>query len=470
MRTKYAIAVSSLLILASAAVSAQQFKTGFFLDNYQYGYRINPAITPEKSHLGILLTNISAAPSSSIGVSDILFPKADGSLMTGFNGAVPSSTFLSGLCQGSMLGADVSENILAVGIRKNRSFGSFEVNARAIADVSLPYDMFAMLKNGTSDEAYDLSGLGADAKVYLEVAYGKAFIINDKFTVGARLKALFGLGSIGFDAGNAKANLQDGLIGMEANASVRMSSKYLSYSTLEGTDIFDPESIEFNAAFYGPTGYGAALDLGLTFKPFKGLTLSAAVQDLGAVHWDYNMVALSEASANFKGVDDLDLMGEGASSISDELEAQLESLGGLADFHVQNGPQAGWESLPFSANAGARYSFAKDILSVGALASMRHTEYLTSYDLRGGLTIRPLKWFSLAGTVGTGTYGNSCGAGISINVLTFNFHAGVDGYLGKTGKFMLDSPVAGFDAIPVPLGKFDCRLNLGLTLTFGERH
>ena len=468
---KYIAAVLLFLVVASGTSRAQAFKTGFFLDNYQYGYRINPASMPSKSSLGIALTNISVAPSSSIGFGDILYPGTGNSLVTGFNSSVSTDEFLGNLLPSSCLSADVSENILSVVIRKNRSFGNFEINVRAIADAAVPYDLFAMLKTGTSEKAYDLSGLAAGAKAYIEIAYGKAYMIGDNLSVGARIKGLLGMANVTFDAGNTTANLQQGIIGADVNAKIMMSSKYLSCSTVDGGDVLDPSSLKFNSAFYGPTGYGAALDLGAVWKPVKGLEVSAAVQDLGAVRWDYNLVATSSASASFSGAGEMDITSsEGANAIADELQAQLDKLSSLADFHVQSGSHAGWEMLPFSANAGAKYSFARNILSVGALATLRRSQYLTSYDIRGGLTLSPVKWLSLAGTAGTGTFGPTMGAGLSVNLLTFNFHAGIDGYMGKTGSYALDKPVAGISSVPFPVGKFDCRLNLGLTLTFGERH
>ena len=58
-------------------VSAQTNST-YFLENYVYNYRLNPAIMAEKSFLGFGVGNIAADLDSDLGVSTLLYPSKDG--------------------------------------------------------------------------------------------------------------------------------------------------------------------------------------------------------------------------------------------------------------------------------------------------------------------------------------------------------------------------------------------------------
>lgn len=452
-------ALSILFLVLAISASAQVFKTGYFLDNYSYGYRINPSLMPEKSFLGVAVTNVSVSPESNMGAGTLLFPTSDGKLVTGFNSAVSSDDFLGGIYGSGAIGAEASLNVLSVGIRKNRSFGNFEINARAIADAYLPYDLFAAMKIGTSPETYNLSNTSADAKVFLEVAYGKAFMIGDMVTVGVKGKALFGLGSITAGASDFDLDLGEDAIRTEGNAFINKSSKYIDYKKTED-GCLDIESFEFIPKYFGPTGYGLALDLGVTVTPIRNLSVSLGVLDLGGISWNYDMMAESHGGFEYTGDNEIDL--QNPSESFEGISGKLEDLAALSEFKLRDGDVKKFESLPLTANLGVKYTFLRDIFSVGMLATHKSGRLFKSNEIRAGISATPIKWFSVAGSFGTGTFGPNMGAGVSINIATFNFHAGVDLYSGKVGTYN-NLPV-------IPIDRFQACANAGLNLTFGERH
>ena len=452
-------ALSILFLVLAMTASAQVFKTGYFLDNYSYGYRINPSLMPEKSFLGVALTNVSVSPESNMGAGTLLFPTSDGKLVTGFNSAVSSSDFLGGINGSGAFGAEASLNVLSVGIRKNRSFGNFEINARAIADAYLPYDLFAALKVGTSPETYNLSNTSADAKVFLEVAYGKAFMIGDMVTVGVKGKALFGLGSVNAGASDFDLDLGEEAIRTEGDAYINKSSRYIGYNKTED-GCLDLESIEFIPKYFGPTGYGLALDLGVTVTPVRNLSVSLGVLDFGGISWKYDMMAESHGGFEYTGDNEIDL--QNPSESFESISRKLEDLSTLSEFKLREGEVKKFESLPLTANLGVKYTFLHDIFSVGMLATHKSGRLFKSNEIRAGISATPIKWFSIAGSYGTGTFGPNMGAGISLNIATFNLHAGVDLYSGKVGTYN-NLPV-------IPIDKFQACANVGLNLTFGERH
>jgi len=484
---KHLAALAAAFVIAGAAApflattaSAQTLKSDFFLDNNQFAYRSNPSFMASRSSLGFAISNIGVRAESSLGISDMLYPTSNG-LVTGFNPAVSSEEFLGNLSPRSAVNVDVCENILAVNTRKYRNAGNFELNVRTIADFSLPYDMFAFLKNGSSGSAYDLTGLGANAKVLAEVAWGQAFLIGDYVSFGFRLKGLFGLQDLTLTTDKASLKVSQDEFAVDADAYIRASGKYLTYAQKDG--ILDLDSFDVDAAFWGPQGFGGAVDLGVTVTPIENLAISASVQDVGAIYWKYGLVARTTQTTSYTGVENMDVVegfgnsgsgsgdgsgsgsGDGSGSgkygsnpISDEIEAQLDKLAALKDFKVQD-PENGIERLPFSANLGVRYTLFGGALSVGALGSFRHGVYINSFDARLGLTTTPIKWFSLTANAGLSTFGPVCGSALSLTLGPFNLHAGLDAMMGK---------YASVYGSPVPLGKFSCAGKFGLVISFGE--
>ena len=453
-----AAAVTVAVLLSAVPASAQTLKSAYFLDNNQFAYRSNPSLMSDRSHLGVVLSNIWVSSESTLGMSDVLFPTASG-LVTGFNPAISSEQFLGRLKPRSAFSVDVSENILSVNTRRYRSNGNFEVNMRVLADGNLPYDMFAFLKNGSSESAYNLAGLGFNAKVLAEVAYGTSFLIGDYVAVGFRLKGLFGLQNLTLTADKANLTVNRNMAEVDADATIRASGKYLKYQVNDG--VLDLDSFDTNMAFWGPTGFGGALDLGVTVTPIENLSVSLAVMDMGAIYWKYNLVAKTAQTVTYTGTQDINPLSEdGTNGIRDEIDAQLEKLKKLRDFNVQN-PENGLEKLPFSANLGARYAFFDGILSVGALASFKHGVYVNTFDTRLGVTTTPIRWFSLSANAGVGTYGPVWGSALSFNIGPFHFHGGVDAMIGKYAKV--------YKGI-APIGKFGIASNFGLVISFGEWH
>ena len=155
-------------------------------------------------------------------------------------------------------------------------------------------------------------------------------------------------------------------------------------------------------------------------------------------------------------------MAVGLVRIDDIRCAQFVDVLGFADFRLRDGNVKKFEKLPMVANLGVKYSFFHDIFTAGLLATHKSGRLFKSNEIRCGLSATPFDWFSIAGSFGTGTFGPNMGAGFSLNFATFNLHAGVDLYSGKVGTYK-NLPI-------IPLDRFQACANVGLNLTFGERH
>ena len=105
----------TLAFSAYADLSAQTTGT-WMLDNYAYGYRINPSYMPERGYMGIAIGSLNLSLSSDLGLDNLLFPTSDG-LVTGFNKNVSPEEFLSGMKELNQLNFNPNENLLGIGFR-----------------------------------------------------------------------------------------------------------------------------------------------------------------------------------------------------------------------------------------------------------------------------------------------------------------------------------------------------------------
>ena len=295
----------TLAFSAYADLSAQTTGT-WMLDNYAYGYRINPSYIPERGYMGIAIGSLNLSLSSDLGLDNLLFPTSDG-LVTGFNKNVSPEEFLSGMKELNQLNFNLNETLLGIGFRgKKGGFTTIEMNLRADVGANLPKDLFAMLKEG-SNGTYDLSRTRVSTSAYAEIAVGYSRALGSRLTVGARVKALAGLGNARMEILSASARSDADAISLQLDARIKAAAPYLKYGTKaseyqEGVnDVIDMESFEFDKTQLKPSGYGLAMDLGATFKPVKVLEVGISLNDIGAILWQYNIQGKTDADVIYSG-------------------------------------------------------------------------------------------------------------------------------------------------------------------------
>jgi len=456
----------SILFIAVLSISAtaQELATTYFLDNNIYSYRINPANPGEKGFVGFAISNLNASVGSNLGVNSFLYKNPTGSgLVTGFNKGISSQEFLGNLKDMNNSYEDLNMNLLAVGFWTKKSFHSIEVNLRESAAFGLPKDLFDMLKNGSRQDPYILSNTRSDGTAFAEFAYGYSRRINEKFSVGGRLKLLVGLANVAADFSSSSLTINGSEVSYKVNADLKFAGNFLNVGTK--TSEYDPtkqvlDYSDVKLGSYNPCGFGGAVDLGVTYNPIKDLAISLSVLDLGGISWNYNIVGKSSGSDSFTGVT---VKSDG--TVEEELEEALKRLQALVEFE-QVSPSSAFSMLNCTINLGARYYMPfYERLSVGALVSAKINKFNPYVDFRVGATITPIDWFSFTANYGVNTYCASYGLAASLNLANFNIFAGYEGYSGKVAPLQITD----FSAY-APLSSFTYMAKLGVNITFGTRH
>lgn len=475
----------SILAVAAASAAAQSTLSTFFADNNVYSYRINPAMAGEKGFVGFIINNVQTEVGSNLSLGSFLYPSKNGGLVTFLNNEVPADVAVKRFKKNTAVFEDLNLSLLSVGWwTKNGVFNNLEFNIRESMSVGLPKSVFELMKIGSSDTPYDLSSMNVGLDSRLEFAYGFSKKVNDKLSIGARLKFHAGIAKGGISFNKAQLTFNEQEISYNVDGTMKFAAPMISFG--HKTSSFDPDrtvidfsKLIFNKDRIGFSGYGGALDLGVTYKPIKDLTLSLAIQDLGIMYWNHSVVGSSVGTHTYTGVN-MDIAGNGSKvgdAISDEMQEFLNDLQSLMEFRQITGKKSeGLEMMPLRVNAGLRYRMPfYNRLSVGAIAQYRQNPSSVVnkwYDVRAGVTITPIDWFSISGNYGCSTAGLTWGSVLSLNFAGINFMLGLEGYSGKCGRLtwsdvpLLNRPIS----VKYPLGSFRYSLNFGFTITFGERH
>lgn len=449
----------------SMSAAAQELNTTYFLDNSLYSYRINPANPGEKGFVGIAISNIGASLGSNLGYGSVLYKNPNGSgLVTGLNKAISSQEFLSKLKDVNTTSEGLNYNLFALGFwqKNSKAFHNIEINIRENADIVLPKDMFAMLKSGSRESPYVLSETAVSAFAFAEVAYGYTRRINEKFSVGGRLKLLVGLANAEAVFDNSSLTINGNEVNYNVNADMKLAGNFLNVGTKMSSYYPNKTVMDYSAVTLGsytPCGFGAALDLGVTYNPLKDLAVSFSILDLGGLSWNYNTVGHSSGSDRFTGVT---LKADG--TVEQDLEESFKKLQALVEFEP-SAPTTGFSMLHCTINLGARYKMPfYERLSVGALVSGKINKYNPYVDFRVGATITPIDWFSFTANYGVNSYSATYGLAASLNLANINIFAGYEGYSGKVAPFK----VSDFSLV-APLSAFNYIAKLGVNITFGKR-
>lgn len=464
--------IVSILVVASSLFSVRasaqdKFQSGFFLDNYNYVYRLNPALMSEKSFFGLATGSVEMGISSGLGISSLIYPNATGDgLVTFLNPAVTVDEMMSHLDKNNPFGIDANINILSTGKRRENKFNSFEINLRTDLGSSIPGDLFRFLKEGNSDNPYDLSAFYLGTKTYAEIAFGVAKRPADgNLTVGFRIKGLIGL--VNADLRFDKANIlfKEGLIATDIEGKARVATPLASFYNDQNGDL----KYNLNTNKIGPAGWGGAIDFGFNWNPFESLSLTGGISDLGGIFWKYNTVAKSADQFTFNG---FDKVGK-ETNYQDDLNQAKDDFMEIANLQVLDGvTESAFERLAFTANVGAKWRLPiLSFISVGALGIYHFDQIAPYWDARAGLTLSPFRFISLTANYGRNTQGNVLGLAASVSILFINAYVGVDTFVDRVGIFPIEGvnfPVYG--GVPVPIDPFRAKLTFGLNMQFGNRY
>ncbi len=430
-----------VLLACSSAASAQYLRTSYFMDVAQYRLQLNPAMAPVKGfvHLpGIGHVN-AAMRSNSLGledVVDIIKNKDDADYFA-------SDRFVNNLKDDNRALANAGTDVLTVGWWQSpKSFWTIGMNVKVDGDMNVQRGMFSFLRDVRGLQAVDYSNYVRDlgqhelnVNAYSEIAVGYTRRFSDRFSAGLRVKGLLGLGNARLKINKAvvKTNLEgvdpnidwrnpkpeqlmyaSGTSSIEVDARLESSMEGLEYETNSQGYIDD---VDFSTKHMGIAGIGAGFDIGVAGQVIDGLTLSAALVDVGFINWSKGATTVAQSNAEVQNFDS-----SNPSDVAQFYGIMASSKALNLDLLRLNIDESAVKSRTTHLNSslvlGADYSFLEDKLSVGVLYTNYFARITNESELTMSVNYKPSNLVGL-----TASYspilcgGKSFGFGIKLGPL-----------------------------------------------------
>jgi len=456
MRKLFAVALTTFAAISLATgfnASAQNtLRNGYFLDGYNYRYKLNPSFGNDLNFISIPAAgNINIGTSGNVALSTFLFPNGDGTLNTFLSSKVSSDEFLSGIKDNNLLGADLNETVFAFGFHTGEVYHTFDLSLRANVGVNVPGDMFKFIKKGSENTVID--NMGYKINSFIEASYGFSTDISERVRLGARIKGIVGAGYLNgtIEKGNIVAN---GDIWSVSAKGALESGGYLQYRIDPQTNAIDSPIPDVSDSVVAPS-LGGALDLGVTVKATDHLSLSFAVLDLGVIMW--NNVSYAETPDTqweFEGFNT-----SRDDSENDDFNQMLDDLSDCFTFYKTKSDATNMRSLSPTITAGVEYILPTyENLSFGGLWTSKINGAYSWNELRASVNYATCDWFSFNVSAAPSTFGFSTGAMINLHPKGINFFLGTDNFL----------PWTRVSNYGIPVDSLTTNLTLGLNITFGK--
>lgn len=494
------IGVFFIMLVCTLSANAQFLRTSYFMEGTHYRQQLNPALTPTKGYFNLPVIGAVNATvgSTSLGYQDIIDIIDDG------DDFYTKPDFMNRLKDNNKLNVNFSTEILSAGWYKGKNFWSFNIGLRTDIGANLTKNMFTFLNEMETVEEnwrnsnYDISGQQLNINAYTEIGLGLSRQINSRLTVGARVKALLGIGNMELklnrvamsanlpsdqqinqwssesywnsmtpsQAAQAAQELKDKFNNYHANltvgAELKSSFKGLELQEEEGKDYVT--DFDFDSGKLGIAGYGFGIDLGASYKILDNLTVSASILDLGFISWSKSSTKIASANP-----DPIDLKGSTYAGMIDPANPQSSVTGALNQLQsdaenymdlVTQGDVLNYDMLQLEVGdakesrksrlastlvLGAEYGFFNNKLAVGVLSTTRFVQPDALTELTFSANYRPKSWFNVALSYSAiQSAGKSFGLGLKLGPL----FVGTDYmFLGKNSN-----SVNGFVGVSIPLG------------------
>ena len=348
------------------------------------------------------------------------------------------------------LNSEATLGLFNLGVRiKDDGYFTLGINERIDAGGTIPKSIFDFVLGGGmkdltgGNNKIGLAGLGVGATMYTEIAGGYSHRINDQWTVAGKLKFLLGTASGTFNSKDLQIDASaeqwriHGNLGMAVSGPVDM--EYLSQfvdgkNITEILDAFKDGSIDTKKLIdpsdwrnmLTPRGFGAAIDLGFTWKPIEQLQISAALTDLGFIYWTKAGTFNCSVDTVFEGAGNIDYSDPryhvdhdpakpfSTDSVLSQVGENLKGL--LSGVKMSKSAGTGFARMTSARlNVGLDANFWDNRVGIGVVSATRLYNARLYEEVTFGVAFRPVNWFNIAASyslMNNGKYSN-IGAGLS---------------------------------------------------------
>ena len=440
--------ISACILAAALAlpVAAQELRSTYFMQTSNNRHEMNPALLDSGYvAMPLFMGNLNVGTTGNVGLANFVYKMQPGwqgygvdgrNLTTFMHPSVDAADFLGDLKDNNRMSLNFKYGLAAVAFKAFKGTNIVELNLRSNTNISLPKELFAFMKEAGKNESYEISDIGIRTENFLEIGLGHSHKINDKITVGGKMKFLLGIAYADFSADNLHVQMQGdqwAISGQPKLSAAILKSEFTHENNNPSGKIDGIDDVTF-----GLPGFGLAFDLGATYKVLDDLTISAAITDLGFIKWkDALQAAPKRDSWTFNGfAEDVYAGGTntGTNKIGDQFEQIGDDLEEMLPLYDQ-GKKNETRALAATLNIGAEYTLpVYRPLRFGFLYTSRFAGKYSYHQGMLSANIRPVKWFEFALNGAVSSSGCTAGMVIDLHAKHFNFFIGADRFLGKVSK------------------------------------
>ena len=440
--------VLALSLFGTIASFAQQDLTLYNMEVVPQRMYVNPAFFPSYSKVNIGLPAISSnylsLSNSGFKYSDLVRHRADDSLYIDYN------NMLSKLAKRNYISSSIRIDLLSFGFAVKNNYFSFNATEKIDVRFSYTKDFMSFLGkgNGASLGQEQNFGFGLNMTHYREYGLGYSRKIDDRLTVGGKVKYLYGMENISTERSNVSLTTDPNDFSLTAKSDIKIN--------MSGLDSTSTNNISKDPSAYlsKRKNNGMGIDLGGTYKLTEKISLSASMIDLGFIKWkdDSHMNIQSHdknASFTYKGIDLNNFINK--DSTNNPTKKVTDSLQKV--FKLDSTHNTYTTKLSTQLYLGGNYYFREKI-NVGAVAYGQffdkkiHPALALSFNQRLGRWLN----YSVSYSMYNRSY-NNIGLGMGLNLGPVQLYTVSDNLLGAI----------------FPQNTKNLHLHFGINLTFGRK-
>ena len=398
------ILVALVLLMIPALAGAQALKGSYFLDNSLNRHELNPAFAPRADYFQLFgIGNMGFGAMTNLDMPSLLYPK-DGKLVTFLHPSVSMNEFNRSFPKNPHFDVDLRTTLFGFGFyTKNKAYWTFDIDVKTNLDVDLPGDLFRFVKAGTGlgTNSYNIGNINGYFTAGLQASLGYSRDFFKGFRAGMKARVIAPMGYAALNLENVRLTTSEDKWNIKTDAYVHAALKGLEVSLPEGELMpsygFDTQKLLTSGVV---AGFGYSFDFGAEYvlsvgSIFDGLAVSAAVTDLGLIHYHNDAVSSLESHGsldwegiNIESIDNFDP----EAFFNDFAEKAKEEFVNLSQMEHKG---AFVRSTMPSFHVGVEMPFLKRSMSVGLLYSSRLSHSYARNELTVSYNLNPCKWFAL---------------------------------------------------------------------------
>ncbi len=464
-------------------LKAQQVNTLYFMEDVPVRHILNPSFEPVTDYylslpvIGLTQFNIG---NNSVSLKDVVY-NVGGRTITFLDPQGDKNLFYNTLKPNTVVRTDLQTNLISFGFRHESDYWTFTMTEKLLGTINLPKDLFRISLFGAQNilnNSFDATGLQGDISAYTESAVGYATQLDKKWRVGGKLKLLVGSANVSNHNNLVKLNIGIGQVQLEGNGSASYSGpvQLIPVNNSQSISAVTPTTL---GGWLKPSGLGAGFDIGCEYQLNKEIKLSAALNDVGFIHWSANALDYhSTANYNFSGI----TLFNNNSTVGSfqDIYNQLVNRNVLSDTIVSalrkslNNTSSNNSYITATTaklNLGFEYNLIQDKLNLGLLSYSQLFRFILTEELTASMNSHPLHWLdaSLSYSIVNGRF-STYGAGLGVKTGFIHWFVAADYipfYKASLSLSDLGFKNSGIN-IPIPYNSTTFNLSAGMNIVFDK--